>query len=126
MNNHGVSPRPTARPVAWCSASPAVLVSAGWAAQIQSESSRSPHGRGEDWWAARRTTTSATEPGLPAATPLAPEGLRRDATAIHNALELPWTTSPVEGQVNRIKTLKRAMYGRAGFDLLRRRVLLAA
>jgi transposase len=63
-----------------------------------------------------------------AATPLArfAEGLKRDAAAIQNALELPWTTSPVEGQVNRIKTLKRAMYGRAGFDLLRRRVLLAA
>jgi transposase len=63
-----------------------------------------------------------------AATPLArfAEGLKRDAAAIQNALELPWTTSPAEGQVNRIKTLKRAMYGRAGFDLLRRRVLLAA
>ena len=45
---------------------------------------------------------------------------------VQNALELPWTTSPVEGQANRIKTLKRAMYGRAGSDLLRRRVLLAA
>jgi transposase len=61
-----------------------------------------------------------------AGTPLArfAEGLKRDAAAVQNALELPWTTSPVEGQVNRIKTLKRAMYGRAGFDLLRRRVLL--
>jgi transposase len=63
-----------------------------------------------------------------AGTPLArlAAGLERDAAAVRNALELPWTTSPVEGQVNRIKTLKRAMYGRAGFDLLRRRVLLAA
>jgi len=44
-----------------------------------------------------------------AGTPLArfAEGLRRDAAAVQNALELPWTTSPVEGQVNRIKTLKR-------------------
>lgn len=54
------------------------------------------------------------------------EGLKRDGVAVQNALELPWTTSPVEGQVNRIKTMKRAMYGRAKFDLLRRRVLLAA
>jgi transposase len=63
-----------------------------------------------------------------ATTPLArfAQGLDRDADAVQNALELPWTTSPVEGQVNRIKTVKRAMYGRAGFDLLRRRVLLAA
>jgi transposase len=39
---------------------------------------------------------------------------------------LPWTTSPVEGQINRIKLLKRTMYGRAGFALLRERVLYAA
>src|SRR4051812_2948474 len=39
-----------------------------------------------------------------AGTPLArfAEGLKRDAAAVQNALELPWTTSPVEGQVNRI------------------------
>lgn len=63
-----------------------------------------------------------------AATPLArfAEGLERDAAAVANALALPWTTSPVEGQVNRIKTVKRAMYGWAGFDLLRRRLLLSA
>jgi transposase len=54
------------------------------------------------------------------------KGLERDGVAVENALELPWTTSPVEGQVNRIKTVKRAMYGRAGFNLLRQRVLLAA
>ena len=42
------------------------------------------------------------------------------------ALDLPWTTSPVEGQINRIKTIKRSMYGRTGFHLLRARVLHAA
>ena len=52
--------------------------------------------------------------------------LGRDQTAVQAALDLPWTTSPVEGQVNRIKTIKRSMYGRAGFDLLRARVLQAA
>ena len=41
-------------------------------------------------------------------------------------LDLPWTTSPAEGQINRIKTTKRSMYGRAGFQLLRARVLNAA
>jgi hypothetical protein len=41
-------------------------------------------------------------------------------------LSLPWSTSPVEGQINRLKTIKRQMYGRAGFDLLRRRILAAA
>lgn len=53
-------------------------------------------------------------------------GLRRDFNAINAALELPWTTSPVEGQISRIKMLKRTMYGRAGFRLLRARVLHAA
>ena len=52
--------------------------------------------------------------------------LRRDLTAIQAALDLPWTTSPVEGQINRLKMLKRTMYGRAGFQLLRSRVLHAA
>lgn len=53
-------------------------------------------------------------------------GLRRDFTAISAALELPWTTSPVEGQISRLKMLKRTMYGRADFCLLRARVLYAA
>ncbi len=52
--------------------------------------------------------------------------LRRDIGAVQAALDTPWTTSPVEGQVSRIKTIKRSMYGRAGFDLLRARVLNAA
>ncbi len=52
--------------------------------------------------------------------------LRRDFDAISAALVLPWSTSPVEGQVSRIKMLKRTMYGRAGFDLLRARVLQEA
>lgn len=42
------------------------------------------------------------------------------------ALSLPWSNSPAKGQVNRLKLLKRQMYGRAKFDLLRSRVLHAA
>jgi transposase len=38
-------------------------------------------------------------------------GLRRDFAAISAALELPWTTSPVEGQISRLKMLKSTMYG---------------
>jgi transposase len=53
-------------------------------------------------------------------------GLRRDLEAVQAAADLPWTTSPAEGQINRIKTIKRSMYGRAGFTLLRARVLHAA
>ena len=52
-------------------------------------------------------------------------GLRRDLPAVINGLSLPHSSGAVEGNVNRIKTLKRSMYGRAGFDLLRARVLLA-
>jgi transposase len=52
-------------------------------------------------------------------------GLRADQDAVTNGLSLPWSSGAVEGHVNRIKMLKRQMYGRAGPDLLRRRVLLA-
>jgi transposase len=54
------------------------------------------------------------------------KGLGKDLDAVSAALELPWSTSPVEGQISRLKTIKRTMYGRAGFDLLRSRVLNAA
>ena len=53
------------------------------------------------------------------------DGLQRDHQAVTAALTLPWNSGPVEGHVNRIKMLKRQMYGRAGFALLRKRVLLA-
>ncbi len=61
-------------------------------------------------------------------TPLAEfaAGLKRDLAAVQAKLDTPWTTSPAEGQINRIKTIKRSIYGRAGFDLLRARVLQAA
>ena len=51
-------------------------------------------------------------------------GLKRDYQAVVNGLTLPYSSGKVEGNVNRIKMLKRQMYGRAGFDLLRKRVLL--
>ena len=50
-------------------------------------------------------------------------GLRRDEDAVRAALTEPWSNGQVEGQVNRLKVIKREMYGRAGFDLLRCRVL---
>ena len=49
-----------------------------------------------------------------------------DIAAVRAALSRPWSNGPVEGQVNRLKMLKRQMYGRAKFDLLRSRVLHAA
>ncbi len=45
--------------------------------------------------------------------------LRKAIAAVQAALELPWTTSPVEGQTSRLKMIKRTMYRRAGFPLLR-------
>jgi transposase len=51
--------------------------------------------------------------------------LRRDLPAVAAALAHAWSSGQVEGQVTKIKLLKRAMYGRAKLDLLRKRVLLA-
>jgi transposase len=52
--------------------------------------------------------------------------LQRDAAAVVNGLTLPWSTGQVEGHIHRLKLIKRQMYGRAKFDLLRIRVLHAA
>jgi transposase len=53
-------------------------------------------------------------------------GLRGDYEAVKAGLTLPWSNGPVEGQINRLKMLKRSMFGRAKIDLLSRRFLLAA
>ncbi|MEU9447043.1 transposase [Streptomyces sp. NPDC048304] len=52
-------------------------------------------------------------------------GLERDLAAVTAGLTLPWSSGVVEGH-NRIKMIKRQMYGRAGFSLLRKRVQLAS
>lgn len=77
------------------------------------------HGdRIEDWITAAEQDTLA---------PLASfaRNLRRDLDAVRNGLSLPYSSGAVEGNVNRLKMLKRQMFGRAGLDLLRKRVLLA-
>jgi transposase len=51
-------------------------------------------------------------------------GIRNDQQAVTNGLTLPYSSGKVEGTVNKIKMLKRQMYGRAGFGLLRTRVIL--
>ncbi|MGY3204693.1 ISL3 family transposase [Streptomyces sp. TE5632] len=53
-------------------------------------------------------------------------GIDRDRDAVIAGLTLPWNSGAVEGHVNRTKMLKRQMFGRAGFNLLRKRVLLYA
>lgn len=64
-----------------------------------------------------------TASGLPALKRFASK-LRQDREAVRNALTLYWSQGQVEGQVNRLKLLKRQMYGRANFDLLRKRALV--
>src|ERR1700680_4583574 len=49
--------------------------------------------------------------------------LKQDLSAVELAVSEPWSNGPVEGQLNRLKMLKRQMYGRAGIELLRARVL---
>lgn len=49
--------------------------------------------------------------------------LRHDLSAVEGAVVEPWSNGPVEGHINRLKTLKRQMYGRAGVALLRTRLL---
>jgi transposase len=48
--------------------------------------------------------------------------LRQDIEAVRNAVLECWSNGQTEGQINRLKTLKRAMYGRAGVGLLRARM----
>jgi transposase len=65
--------------------------------------------------------TEATTSGLAALARFA-AGLQEDLVAITAGLTLPWSNGPVEGQVNRLKLLKREGYGRAGVPLLRQRL----
>jgi transposase len=52
-------------------------------------------------------------------------GISRDYAAVRGACSLSWSNGVVEGHVNRLKFLKRQMFGRAGLDLLRVKVLQA-
>jgi len=60
--------------------------------------------------------------GIPALKGFA-QGLRRDYAAVAAAFSLEWSQGPTEGQVNKLKNVKRSMFGRATFALLRQRVL---
>jgi transposase len=54
------------------------------------------------------------------------KGLRSDQAAVEAGLTLPWSTGPVEGHIHKVKLIKRSMYGKAGFPVLRQRLLRAA
>ena len=68
----------------------------------------------------QRATTSALE-----AMQRFASGLRDDYAAVKAGVTLPWSTSPVEGHINRLKMRKRQMFGRARLDLLSRRFVRA-
>jgi transposase len=63
------------------------------------------------------------EPGVARELQRFADGLKQDEAAVKAALTLKWSNGRVEGQVNRLKLLKRQMFGRAGFALLRSRLL---
>jgi transposase len=54
------------------------------------------------------------------------ENLHRDRQAVHAGFTVHWSSGPVEGNINRLKLVKGQVFGRAKFDLLRKRVLLAS
>ena len=53
-------------------------------------------------------------------------GIRSDLAAVRAAISSPWSNGQTEGQVTRLKLLKRQMYGRAKLDLLEARLIGAA
>ena len=75
--------------------------------------------RFDDWLA--RAMASGVAPLRRFAT-----GLHADDEAVKAGIRLPWSNGPVEGHINRLKMLKRSMFGRAKLDLLSRRFLRAA
>jgi transposase len=97
-------------------AAPALARAADLAQQFAAMLRSGDAGEIEVWLAAAR------------ASPLAAfaQGIARDLAAVRAAITEPWSTSPVEGQINRLRTIKRQMYGRAHYDLLRKRILAAA
>ena len=66
--------------------------------------------------------TEASECGIVEVANFA-RGVRQDYWAVKAGLSLHWSNGPVEGQINRLKLVKRSMYGRAGFVLLKKRYL---
>jgi transposase len=81
---------------------------------------RDRHGQCLDDWIAQVMADNRTELRAFAT------GLLPDKAAVEAGLTLSWSTGPCEGQIHKIKLIKRSMYGKAGFALLGHRVLAAA
>ena len=93
------------------------LAEAGVLARRFAAMIRARDGAGLDAWLA---SARKSELGLLA------QGFGRDLAAVRAAITERWSTSPVEGQISRLKAIKRQMFGRAGYELLRHRVLATA
>ena len=52
-------------------------------------------------------------------------GIKMDIESVYNAITMNFNSGMVEGNVNRLKNIKRQMYGRAGLELLKRKVILS-
>jgi transposase len=89
-------------------------------AQEFADMARKRTGQGFDGWLTRATTSGISELDRFA------RGLTDDRAAVEAGLSLEWSQGQTEGHVNKLKLLKRSMYGRASFDLLRLRLLHAA
>ena len=100
---------------------PAARTWTPWPATSPSSPRSSPAGAASSWTPGSPPASAGDQPDLRSFI----TGLKRDYQAVLNGLTLPYSSGKVEGNVNRIKMLKRQMYGRARFDLLRKRVLLA-
>lgn len=94
------------------------LTAAARLAQEFGELIRQQHPDELDGWVRR-----AVAPGVPHELHTFATGLRSDYSPVKASLSSPSSNGQVEGQVNRVKLIKRQMYGRAKFDLLRQRVL---
>jgi transposase len=89
-------------------------------AQEFADMARERTGQRFEGWLTRATTSGISELDRFA------RGLTDDRAAVEAGLSLEWSNGQTEGQVNKLKLLKRSMYGRASFDLLRLRLLHAA
>jgi transposase len=99
-----------------CDHEPTIACAYGLAQEF-AEMARERTGQGFDAWLTRATASGITELGRFA------RGLTDDRAAVEAGLTLEWSNGQTEGQVNKLKLLKRQMYGRANVDLLRQRVL---
>ena len=97
----------------------AVALLEGFIQLIRDSPHDQPEGRLEEW------ITEVAASGLPEFEAFVIK-LRQDLDAVLSGLRLPWSQGQTEGQITKLKLLKRSMYGRGSFDLLKQRVLYAS